>query len=233
MADNEPHLVGGAGAGFARILPGGRPEPAHDKHEGGDKSEGAAAKEGIHNEVREVEGKKENIFAGFIDLSIWSMVIFLVLLFVLSKFAWKPMIEGLENREKRIHDELASAQKANEDAKALKADFEKKIDAAHQQVRAVIEEVRKNAAEMTEDMVGKAKSEIQAERDRLRRELDTAKDQALLELWQRSTQLATLVSSKAIRRQLTLDDQHRLVDEALNDLGVVAGDRQRVLASVQ
>jgi F-type H+-transporting ATPase subunit b len=196
-----------------------------------DESHGAGAnlEKAVEHETKQDEA---NVFKGFLDLSIWTIVVFLVLLFVLHRFAWKPMLEGLENRDKRIHDELDSAKKANEEAQTLKADFQRQLDSAHQKAREIMEEARKHAAEMTEDMVSKAKAEIQAERERLHREMDTAKDQALLELWQRNTQLASLLSSKAIRRQLTIEDQHRLVDEALADLGTAASDRQRVLASV-
>jgi len=159
--------------------------------------------------------------------------VFLVLFFLLKRYAWGPMLEGLDNREKRIHGELEQAQKANAEAQSLRADFEKRINEAHQQARGVIDEARKNAESMTTDMVNKARTEIQADRDRLRRELDTAKDQALVELFQRTNELASLVSAKAIRRQLTIEDQHRLMDEALNELGVAANERQRVLASIQ
>jgi F-type H+-transporting ATPase subunit b len=179
------------------------------------------------------EEAKASIWEGWLDLSIWSIVVFLVLFFLLKRYAWGPMLEGLDNREKRIHGELEQAQKANAEAQSLRADFEKRINEAHQQARGVIDEARKNAESMTTDMVNKARTEIQADRDRLRRELDTAKDQALVELFQRTNELASLVSAKAIRRQLTIEDQHRLMDEALNELGVAANERQRVLASIQ
>jgi F-type H+-transporting ATPase subunit b len=181
----------------------------------------------------EEKPKEPSIFEGFLDLSIWSIVVFLVLYFVLKKYAWGPMLQGLDNREKRIQAELDQAQKANADAQTLKSDFEKRINEAHLQARAVIDEARKNAEELMAEMTNKARSEIQADRDRLRRELDTAKEQAIVELFQRTTQLASLVSSKAIRRQMTIEDQHRLVDEALNDMGAAANERQRVLATIQ
>jgi F-type H+-transporting ATPase subunit b len=175
----------------------------------------------------------EGIFKGAIDLAIWTIVVFLILFFVLAKFAWKPLLAGLEKREENIHQAMEDAKQAKEEAAKLRADFERQIAEVNQKSASLMEETRKHAAELREEMVSQAKAEIQTERDRLHREIDTAKEQALLELWQRSTQLASLLSSKAIRRQLTIEDQHRLVEEALADLGVAASDRQRVLASVQ
>ncbi len=186
----------------------------------------------IESQVEKSVAEESNIFKGWLDLGIWTIVVFLVLLFVLGRFAWKPMMEGLENREKRIHDELANAQKAHADAEALKADFEKRMAEAHQQIRDLMEQARKNGEQLKADMISQATAEIQAERTRLINELNSLHDQAQLDLFQRSTELATIVAAKAIKRQMNLEDQHRLVDDALADLGVAASERQRVLASV-
>jgi F-type H+-transporting ATPase subunit b len=177
--------------------------------------------------------EESNIFKGALDLSIWTIVVFLVLFFVLRKFAWGPMMEGLENREKNIRGELEGAQKANAEAQTLRQEFERKINEAQQQVRAMIDEARKNGEQLKTDLVNQGTAAIQAEKDRARRELQTEAEQERVKLFQQVTQLASLVSAKAVRRQLTIEDQHRLVDEALNDLGVAANERQRVLASIQ
>jgi F-type H+-transporting ATPase subunit b len=192
------------------------------------------AKSPADEATREAEKKEESdIFKGALDLSIWTIVVFLVLFFVLRKFAWGPMMEGLENREKNIRGELESAQKANADAQALRSEFERKINEAQQQVRAMIDEARKNGEQLKTDLVNQGTAAIQAEKERARRELQTEAEQERVKLFQQVTQLASLVSAKAVRRQLTIEDQHRLVDEALNDLGVAANERQRVLASIQ
>ena len=64
----------------------------------------------------------------------------------------------------------------------------------------------------------KATKEIQADRERLRRELEVGRDQALQEIWNQAAQLATLISAKAIGRSLTQDDHSRLMDEALTEM---------------
>jgi len=86
--------------------------------------EGQGEPKDILERVKKLLEKKheENIFTGFLDLSIWTIVVFLILFVVLRKYAWGPMMEGLENREKNIRGELESAQKANADAQALRAD---------------------------------------------------------------------------------------------------------------
>jgi F0F1-type ATP synthase membrane subunit b/b' len=74
-------------------------------------------------------------------------------------------------------------------------------------------------------MLNRARTEIQAERDRLRREIDLARDNALQDLWGQAARLATLVSAKAIRRHLTPADHERLVQEAVAEMGAGASRR--------
>jgi F-type H+-transporting ATPase subunit b len=82
----------------------------------------------------------------------------------------------------------------------------------------MMEEARRDAQVMAEEMKAKATADIQTERQRLRREIETSKDQALKELQDHAANLATLISTKALKRAVSADDHRRLVDEALNDL---------------
>ena len=92
-------------------------------------------------------------------------------------------------------------------------------------MRDILDNARRAAERSTDEMIAKARSEIQSERDRLRREIETARDQALQELWNQAAQLATLISAKAIGRSLTEEDHRRLLDEAIAELGQSAQRR--------
>jgi F-type H+-transporting ATPase subunit b len=175
---------------------------------------------------------KDDFFKGIVDLSIWTIVVFLVLLFVLGKFAWPMMMEGLEKREKAVASALEKAQHAQMEAERLKSELDLEYKQAHDKIRAMMDEARKAAQQNKEEMVAAGKAEIKEEKDRARRELETAHDQALQDLWKQSSQLATLISAKAIRRQLSEDDHRRLVDEALAELKQAANDRQQGLAGL-
>jgi F-type H+-transporting ATPase subunit b len=158
-----------------------------------------------------------------IDLGIWTLVVFLLLLFVLSKWAWGPMLEGLKRREENIRSAQEEAQRAREEAQRMREQFQAEINQANEKVRGMMDEARRDAQRASDEMLAKAKAEIQTERDRLHREIDLARDQALQQIWTQAAQLATQVSSKAIRRQLTPEDHRRLVDEALAELGQAKG----------
>jgi F-type H+-transporting ATPase subunit b len=178
----------------------------HDEHKGGEKGPP------IFLPVR-------------IDLAIWTLVVFLLLLFVLSKYAWNPMLGALQKREDNIRSAIDEAQRARDEAHKLREQFQAEIDRAHEKVRDMLDEARRNSQKTHDDLLAKARADVQAERDRLHREIESAKDAALKQLWDQTAQLATLVSAKAIRRQLTPDDHHRLVEDALADLRGSSGVR--------
>ena len=208
--------------GFALALPGSLSATALAQEHG-------AAATGEHGGAKQGE---VNVFGWALDLAIWTIVVFLVLLFVLSRFAWKPMLEGLQRREEHIRSSLEEAQRARDEAQRIRDQLQDEMNRASEKVRDLLDQGRRDAQATTEEMVSKARAEIQTERDRLRREIELARDQALQELWNRTAGLAAIVSSKAIRRQLTAEDHRRLVDEAIAEFREAGAERQRQVSSV-
>ena len=182
------------------------------------KTTGAAG----HGQVAE----DDSPFAGephqILDLAIWTIVVFLLLVFVLGRFAWAPMLAGLQRRESNIRGALETAQKARDEAAALRAQYQKEMDGAHLKVKEIMDEARRDAAATTDDMITKAKTEIGAERERAHREIAAETDQALQTIWSKAADLATQVSAAALGKQLDATMHRRLVDEALNDLKTAA-----------
>jgi F-type H+-transporting ATPase subunit b len=198
-----------------------------------DKVEGPAGEDKAHPDKGHDAGAKhdehkseDNIFKGFIDLSLWTIVVFLVLFFVLKKFAWGPMLQGLQERERSIHSAMEEAKAARDEAAKLRAELQAEIAKARAEGQALRDEARRDAERLREEINAKAKADIQAERDRLRREIETARDNVLKDLWAQAVQLSTLIASKAVRRQFTIEDQNRLVDEALAEFREAAGNRR-------
>jgi F-type H+-transporting ATPase subunit b len=168
------------------------------------------------------------------DLGLWTIVVFGLLLFVLRKLAWTPWLEATQRREQSIQQALLEAQRAREESQRLRDQLQKEMDQSAEKVTKIMDEARADAQRATEEMLGKTRAEIQKERERLHREIGMARDQALHEIWNQTAQLATLVSAKAIRRQLSLEDHRRLVDDAIAELRQAGNNqRQREVASVQ
>ena len=152
------------------------------------------------------------------DTAFWSIVVFVGLLIILRAKAWGPILEGLQKREETIRASLEDAKTARAEMEKMKADFQKELAEAHQQIPKLMEEARKKAEDMASDMRAKAAADIQTERERLRHEVSLAKDQAIKEMWEQAAQLATLISAKAIGKSLNDEDHRRLLDEAMVEM---------------
>lgn len=171
--------------------------------------------------------QKHDLFGKSVDLGIWTLLVFLILLFVLSKFAWKPMMQGLEHRERAIHSALYEAQQAREEAARLRTELEEQMRQANEKARQMIEEARRAADRSAAELTAEAHKKIQAEHERLKQEMSLAYDRAKRELQTQVIQLSTLVASKIIRHQINPDDHRRFMDEAIAELHQVGNGRQQ------
>lgn len=163
----------------------------------------------------------------FADLGIWTVMVFGLVLLILRKYAWKPILEGLQRREKSIQTALDEAHKAREEAAQLRSEFDAQSRKADDQARHILDEARRAAERTTAEMTAEAHKKIQAEHERLQREMNLAYDQARRDLQTQAVQLATLVASKVIRRQLNQDDHRQMVEEALAELRQSSNGRQQ------
>lgn len=177
-----------------------------------------------HDAAKHDDGHKGDggPFAGevhqILDLAIWTIVVFLLLYLVLHRFAWKPMLTGLQQRETNIRSALDEAEKARGEAKALMASLDKERSEAAGKVKAIIDEAKRDAQTTADDLLTKARADITNERERLRREIQIEVDQAMQSLWSKTASLATQVAGKAIRKDFNADQQRRLIDEAVSEL---------------
>jgi F-type H+-transporting ATPase subunit b len=151
------------------------------------------------------------------DLMIWTFVVFFVLLVVLYKFAWGPISEALEAREHAIEENIAAAQRANDEARSLLADYERRLALAHEEVRGILEEARRDAEHTKQSILTEARAEAQTERDRALRDIDLATDRAIKELAEQSANMAVGLAGRILRTQLGPQDQAQLVRDALTE----------------
>ncbi|MGL4423611.1 MAG: hypothetical protein ACRCZF_23340 [Gemmataceae bacterium] len=152
------------------------------------------------------------------DLSIYTIFVFLLLLGLLSKFAWPQIKTGMKAREDLIASTRDEALKAKADAEALQKKLAAEYAQANDKIRLMLEEARRDADDLRAKERETGVREAATERDRAKREIEAAKDAALQEIYQQSVQLASLMSSKALRRNMSTEDHSRLVDESLAEL---------------
>ncbi|MBL9125417.1 MAG: F0F1 ATP synthase subunit B [Planctomycetaceae bacterium] len=149
------------------------------------------------------------------DLAIYTFVVFLVLFVVLAKFAWGPIAEGLDKREKGIADNIAAAQRSNEEAKALLAQYETKLAAAREEVRGILDEARRDAEFTQQQILANPPAAAAATRERAVREIDAASAVAMKELAEHGSQLAVQLAGKIVGSELNSAGHARLIQDAL------------------
>ena len=153
------------------------------------------------------------------DLALWSLVVFVLFLFVLKKLAWKPMIEGLDRREAGIRAAIAEAEENQRKSQALLADYETKLRGAEQTVAAMVAEAKRDAERTSNDIVAKAQADVEAMRVRAKEDIGRAKDAALAEVFQSANRQVAAATERVLGRSLNDDDQDRLISEALQEIG--------------
>jgi F-type H+-transporting ATPase subunit b len=192
-------------------------EPTKDQAAHVEKKEGESAKAGeTHGEASTPHDP--NVMEVQAPLAIWTLVLFLCLLIVLGKFAWKPLMKSLEEREAHLEHVLRDSEKARDEAEALAAQHRKELATAADQVRALIEEARKEAMVAANSIIQKAQSEAEESRKRAEREIAGAKDQALMDIWSQTADLAVSVAGKVLGKELGESDHRRLVEMAMGEL---------------
>jgi F-type H+-transporting ATPase subunit b len=152
------------------------------------------------------------------DLAFWTLIVFLILFALLSKFAWPQISAALEEREKKITDSIAAAEAKHEEAKRLLAEHEAKLAATAGEVRALLEEARRDAEHTRKSIAAKGDQDAKAALERALREIDRAKDGAIHELAITSANVAIELARKVVREKLSQEEQNKLVREALGKL---------------
>lgn len=149
------------------------------------------------------------------DLALWTLIIFGGLLFLLGKFAWKPIMEGLSSREQGISDKMDSADKAEEQAQANLKQYEAKLAGAHDEAAAVMAEAKTDAIAAKEKIVAEANEEATRTRQRALADVEAAKSAAVRELAESSVDTAVGLASNIVGRSLNKDDHAKLIKESV------------------
>jgi len=151
-------------------------------------------------------------------LFIWTIATFLVLLFLLTKFAWKPLLQALDARQQDIRKSLEDAQRAKEDFERLKLESETVIRNAHVEAQAVVARTREDAERLRETLKKQAREESEQLLRAARRQIEGDTRQAIAEVRREAVELAVQLASKLLQRNLTADDNARLIEDTLGQI---------------
>ena len=146
-------------------------------------------------------------------LMIWTVITFLLLVFILGKFAWKPILAILKERESTIRQALEEAQRARKDSELLLEQNRAILADARNQASEVLEKARQDAEQRRADLAAAARKEAEDLLSRSRDEIQREKRQAIRELRGEAADLAIAAASQVVAGGLDAEHHRRLVDE--------------------
>ena len=150
--------------------------------------------------------------------AVWIIIIFSVLLVILYKTAWKNVIAGLKAREDRIRNDIADAESARAKSEASLKEYNTQLATAEQKVRDLLQAATVEAERISTQIKTQAQVEVEAARDRAAKDIETAKRQAIQDIYVQAATLSTSLAEKILRRNLNADDQRDLVSRSLEQL---------------
>ena len=150
--------------------------------------------------------------------AIAAIIVFVVLLVVLKKMAWGPILKGLQDREAKIRGDLEAAEHSAAKAKQAQSEYEQQLSDAHEQVRKLIDQGKVEAQRIADQLKQAAQDDIIQMGERAESDIRSAKEQALTDIYTQTATLATDVAGRILKRQINSGDQQQLVDEAVNEL---------------
>lgn len=188
----------------------------HDDHAGSD------AHKGHHDPFDLSEGNASSTLLSpadlKFDLAIYTVIVFLLLLAGLYKFAWGPISRGLEKREQGIANKIDEANLAATQAAEKLREYEARLATATEEARTIIQQSHQDAQRSSERILAEAQERADRERLRSVADIEAAKNVALESISQKTVDLAMLLAGRIVRKELNETDHTQLIREALEKL---------------
>ena len=151
-------------------------------------------------------------------LFIWTIITFLVLCSVLAKFAWKPLLNALESREKDIQSSIEDARKAKNELEQLNEEAEKIIAEARSEAQEIRSEAKTSAEKIKVDIRSQAEEDGKKLMDEAHAQIQVEKDKAISEIRQEVVALTMSVAERVIGKNLSMEDNQKLIESSIQDL---------------
>lgn len=153
--------------------------------------------------------------------AIFQLVNTIVLFLILKHLLFEPVTKFMEKRENEVAAEIDSASEKREEAEALKADYQNKLDNINQERRQIIKEAKKAADRKGTEIVQQARDEAKEARLKNQKELEREKTKAINELKDEISNIALLGASHVIQKNLKPEEHKELIDDFINEVGDV------------
>jgi F-type H+-transporting ATPase subunit b len=157
-------------------------------------------------------------FAGDLGNAIWTLVIFVLVVVLLGKFAWGPVLGLLKQREEFIHKSLSDAKRDRDEAEAKLKDYAAKLQSAQAEAMKILEEARRDGARLRDELGERAKTEAGTIVANAQRQIQLETSRALVQIRQEAVDLSVAIASKLLQRNISKEDNEKIIDEALRQI---------------
>jgi len=148
-------------------------------------------------------------------LFVWTILTFLLLVFVLAKFAWKPLLKMLQDREDMVRSSLEDAEKAKSELERLNEEFEAIMAKARSEAQSILADGKAAAEKVKDDIIAKSKEQANKIREDAGNQIQVEKDKAISEIKEEVVNLTLSVAEKLIQKNLSDADNKSLIEESL------------------
>ena len=164
------------------------------------------------------EGAPLSPFAGDVGNALWTIVIFVVVVFVLGKFAWGPVLSLLKQREDFIHKSLSDAKHDRDEAEARLKEYGTRLQSAQAEAVSIIDAARRDAERLGQEMREQARTRAEAMIKNAEQQIDQQTTRALQQIRQEAVDLSVSIASKLLQRNITKEDNDKLIADALKQI---------------
>ena len=151
-------------------------------------------------------------------LFVWTILTFLLLLTVLAKFAWKPLLKMLKDREDLIRSSLEDAEKAQTELANLNAEREEIINKARSEAQSILSEGKVAASKLKDETLKAAKDQAKSILTDAEKQIRIEKHKAIEEIKSEVVDLSLSVAEKLIKKNISREDNQTLIDESLENV---------------
>jgi len=159
-----------------------------------------------------------NIFSLDPGLFIWSMVTFLILVALLYKFAFNPLMRMQKARQDQIHQSIVEAEKLRDEAQELLVSYKQQLSAAREEAASIVDRARKAGESTKAEVLEEARVQAEATLAKARQQIERDTNQALQRIREEVADLTVAATEKVARTSLSQEDQLRLIQEAINEI---------------
>ena len=151
-------------------------------------------------------------------LYIWTIVTFLVLVGLLARFAWRPLLDALDRRQEAIRKSLDDAKQAKQELERLRTESARILAEARTEADAIISRTRADAGRAGEEMKVRARADAEAIVRNAERQIELETSRAVQKIRTEAVDLSIAIASKLLQRNLTREDNERLIGETIREL---------------